>query len=134
MTVLSKFIEVVEEEADTRPLASNPCLCLSCTLIMSPGRKKAAFNPVVKETTSPSFLTVARCQSASRLACPSEVQPNATISFGIIFPTTVKAKYFMIFWFVSQIFIVFQNNNISWEAHIGGFVIGYFSMKLLNNR
>jgi len=64
--------------------------------------------------------------------------PNAKllvlVPFGIIFPTTVKAKYFMIFWFISQIFIVFQNNNISWEAHIGGFVIGYFSMKLLNNR
>ena len=64
--------------------------------------------------------------------------PNAKllvlVPFGIIFPTTLKAKYFMIFWFISQVFIALQNNNISWEAHLGGFVIGYLSMKLLNNR
>ena len=56
------------------------------------------------------------------------------VPFGIIFPTALKAKYFMIFWFISQVFIALQNNNISWEAHLGGFVIGYLSMKLLNNR
>lgn len=64
--------------------------------------------------------------------------PNAKllvlVPFGIIFPTTLKAKYFMAFWFVSQVFISIQNNNISWEAHIGGFIIGYIAMSLLNNR
>lgn len=64
--------------------------------------------------------------------------PNAKllvlVPFGIIFPTTLKAKYFMAFWFVSQVFISLQNNNISWEAHIGGFIVGYLTMALLNNR
>jgi membrane associated rhomboid family serine protease len=64
--------------------------------------------------------------------------PNAKllvlVPFGIIFPTTLKAKYFMVFWFISQVLISLQNNNISWEAHIGGFVVGYLAMMLLNNR
>ena len=64
--------------------------------------------------------------------------PNAKllvlVPFGIIFPTTIKAKYFMAFWFISQVLIALQNNNISWEAHIGGFIVGYISMALLNNR
>ena len=64
--------------------------------------------------------------------------PNAKllvlVPFGIIFPTTIKAKYFMVFWFISQVLISLQNNNISWEAHIGGFVIGYIIMRVLNNR
>lgn len=64
--------------------------------------------------------------------------PNAKllvlVPFGIIFPTTIKAKYFMAFWFASQVFISLQNNNISWEAHIGGFFVGYLTMRLINNR
>ena len=64
--------------------------------------------------------------------------PNAKllvlVPFGIIFPTTIKAKYFMAFWFASQVVISLQNNNISWEAHIGGFFVGYLTMKLINNR
>ena len=64
--------------------------------------------------------------------------PNAKllvlVSFGIIFPTTIKAKYFMAFWFASQVIISLQNNNISWEAHIGGFFVGYLTMRLINNR
>jgi membrane associated rhomboid family serine protease len=62
--------------------------------------------------------------------------PNAKllvlVPFGILFPTTIKAKYFMIFWFVSQIFIAISTSNISWEAHIGGFIIGYTLLKVLN--
>jgi len=62
--------------------------------------------------------------------------PNAKllvlVPFGILFPTTIKAKYFMIFWFVSQIFIAISTSNISWEAHIGGFIIGYALLKVLN--
>ena len=64
--------------------------------------------------------------------------PNAKllvlVPFGIIFPTTIKAKYFMAFWFASQVLISLQNNNISWEAHIGGFFVGYLIMRLINNR
>jgi len=64
--------------------------------------------------------------------------PNAKllvlVPFGIIFPTTIKAKYFMTFWFASQVLISLQNNNISWEAHIGGFFVGYLTMRLINNR
>jgi len=32
------------------------------------------------------------------------------------------------------VLISLQNNNISWEAHIGGFIVGYLTMALLNNR
>ena len=64
--------------------------------------------------------------------------PNAKllllVPFGIIFPTTIKAKYFMAIWFASQVLISLQNNNISWEAHIGGFFVGYLAMRLINNR
>ena len=62
--------------------------------------------------------------------------PNAKllvlVPFGILFPTTIKAKYFMIFWFISQIFIAVTTSNISWEAHIGGFITGYLFLKFLN--
>ena len=62
--------------------------------------------------------------------------PNAKllvlVPFGILFPTTIKAKFFMISWFVSQIFIAISSTNISWEAHIGGFIIGYTLLKILN--
>ena len=63
--------------------------------------------------------------------------PNAKllvlVPFGIIFPTTIKAKYFMAFWFASQVIISLQNNNISWEAHIGGFFVGYLTIFYLQN-
>ena len=64
--------------------------------------------------------------------------PNAQllvlVPFGFLFPTTIRAKFFMIFWFFSQIFIALQNNNISWEAHIGGFLIGYSVLRIFNYR
>ena len=64
--------------------------------------------------------------------------PNAQllvlVPFGFLFPTTIRAKFFMIFWFFSQIFIALQNNNISWEAHIGGFLIGYLVLRIFNYR
>ena len=60
--------------------------------------------------------------------------PNARllvlVPFGVFFPTTLKAKYFMLFWLISQIFIALQSNNISWEAHISGFIFGYFILKV----
>ena len=64
--------------------------------------------------------------------------PNAQllvlVPFGFLFPTTIRAKFFMIFWFFSQIVIALQNNNISWEAHIGGFLIGYLVLRIFNYR
>ena len=60
--------------------------------------------------------------------------PNAKllvlVPFGVFFPTTIKAKYFMIFWLISQFIIAIQNNNISWEAHISGFLFGYLLLKV----
>ncbi len=64
--------------------------------------------------------------------------PNAKllvlVPLGFLFPTTIKAKYFMIFWFVSQVFLSFGTQNISWEAHLGGFVFGYLILRLFNYR
>jgi len=61
--------------------------------------------------------------------------PNAKllvlVPFGVFFPTTIKAKFFMIFWLLSQFIIAIQSNNISWEAHLSGFVFGYFLLKIL---
>jgi len=60
--------------------------------------------------------------------------PNAKllvlVPFGVFFPTTIKAKFFMIFWLISQFFIAIQSNNISWEAHISGFLFGYLLLKV----
>ena len=60
--------------------------------------------------------------------------PNAKllvlVPFGVFFPTTIKAKYFMIFWLISQFIIAIQSNNISWEAHISGFLFGYLLLKV----
>jgi membrane associated rhomboid family serine protease len=64
--------------------------------------------------------------------------PNARllvlVPFGFIFPTTIKAKYFMIFWFISQILISISDQNISWEAHVGGFIFGYLLLRIFNNK
>ena len=38
----------------------------------------------------------------------------------------------MIFWLISQFFIAIQSNNISWEAHISGFLFGYLLLKVSN--
>ncbi len=61
--------------------------------------------------------------------------PNARllvlVPFGVFFPTTIKAKFFMIFWLLSQFIIAIQSNNISWEAHISGFIFGYFLLRIL---
>ena len=62
--------------------------------------------------------------------------PNARllvlVPFGIFFPTTIKAKYFMIFWLLSQLLIALQTSNICWEAHISGFIFGFFILKIFN--
>lgn len=64
--------------------------------------------------------------------------PNAKllvlVPLGFLFPTTIRAKYFMIFWFISQVFLSFGTQNISWEAHLGGFVFGYVILRLFNYR
>ena len=64
--------------------------------------------------------------------------PNARllvlVPFGFLFPTTIKAKFFMIFWFMSQILISFSDQNISWEAHVGGFAFGYLLLRIFNNK
>ncbi|MDA2969753.1 MAG: rhomboid family intramembrane serine protease [Actinomycetota bacterium] len=60
--------------------------------------------------------------------------PNARllvlVPFGFIFPTTIKAKFFMIVWFISQFYIAINVQGISWEAHISGFIFGYFLVNL----
>ena len=64
--------------------------------------------------------------------------PNARllvlVPFGFLFPTTIKAKFFMVFWFFSQILISISDQNISWEAHVGGFVFGYLLLRIFNNK
>ena len=64
--------------------------------------------------------------------------PNARllvlVPFGFLFPTTIKAKFFMIFWFISQIFIELGDQNISWEAHVGGFIFGYLLLRLFSKK
>ena len=64
--------------------------------------------------------------------------PNARllvlVPFGFLFPTTIKAKFFMVFWFLSQILISISDQNISWEAHVGGFVFGYLLLRIFNNK
>ena len=64
--------------------------------------------------------------------------PNARllvlVPFGFLFPTTIKAKFFMIFWFMSQILISISDQNISWEAHVGGFAFGYLLLRIFNNK
>ena len=64
--------------------------------------------------------------------------PNARllvlVPFGFLFPTTIKAKFFMIFWFISQIFIALGDQNISWEAHVGGFIFGYLLLRFFSKK
>lgn len=61
--------------------------------------------------------------------------PNARIlAFLIIpfwMPITIKAKTFMTFWIISQLLLTFQITNISWEAHLFGFISGYIIVKYL---
>lgn len=68
------------------------------------------------------------------------MSPNAKIHVIIffIFITKIKlsAKYVVGFWFITQLSngitnLQFINNNIAWFAHIGGFIIGIGSFKLL---
>jgi membrane associated rhomboid family serine protease len=68
------------------------------------------------------------------------MSPNAQIHIVIffIFITKVKmsAKYVIGFWFITQLSngftnLQFINNNIAWFAHIGGFIVGITSFKIL---
>ena len=59
--------------------------------------------------------------------------PNAKIlAFLLIpfwMPITIKARTFMIFWIFSQLLLTIQITNISWEAHLFGFITGYVVVK-----
>ena len=59
--------------------------------------------------------------------------PNAKIlAFLLIpfwMPITIKARTFMIFWLCSQLLLTIQKTNISWEAHLFGFIAGYIIAK-----
>ena len=61
--------------------------------------------------------------------------PNARIlAFLIIpfwMPVTIKAKTFMTFWIIYQLALTFQITNISWEAHIFGFISGYIIVRYI---
>ena len=61
--------------------------------------------------------------------------PNARIlAFLFIplwMPVTIKAKTFMIFWLIYQLALTFQTTNISWEAHLLGFISGYLIVRYL---
>ena len=60
--------------------------------------------------------------------------PNARIlAFLLIpfwMPITIKARNFMIFWIASQLLLTIQVTNISWEAHLFGFLSGYIFVRL----
>jgi len=61
--------------------------------------------------------------------------PNARIlAFLFIpfwMPVTIKAKTFMTFWIILQLALTFQITNISWEAHLFGFITGYLIVRYL---
>ena len=63
--------------------------------------------------------------------------PNARILafllFPFLMPITIKAKTFMTFWILSQLLLTFQITNISWEAHLFGFISGYIVVKYILN-
>jgi membrane associated rhomboid family serine protease len=50
--------------------------------------------------------------------------PNAPVlTWVFFFPARVRAKWLLLFWFVSQ-FFVNPNEGVAWGAHVGGFVFG----------
>jgi membrane associated rhomboid family serine protease len=53
--------------------------------------------------------------------------PNARVFtaffFVIVFFQRIRAKWLLIFWFLSQ-FVVNPNSGVAWAAHVGGFVAG----------
>lgn len=61
--------------------------------------------------------------------------PNARIlAFLLIpfwMPITIRAKNFMLFWIGSQLLLIIQTTNISWEAHLFGFIVGYIVVRYL---
>jgi membrane associated rhomboid family serine protease len=50
--------------------------------------------------------------------------PNARItSLFVIIPLVIRAKWWLMFWFVLQ-FLTGPNTGVAWVAHVGGFVFG----------
>jgi membrane associated rhomboid family serine protease len=50
--------------------------------------------------------------------------PNARItSLFVVIPLVIKAKWWLMFWFVLQ-FFTGPNTGVAWVAHVGGFVFG----------
>jgi membrane associated rhomboid family serine protease len=57
--------------------------------------------------------------------------PNAPIlTLVFIFPVHIRARWLLLFWFVSQ-FFVDPNTQVAWAAHVGGFVFGMLAALLL---
>ena len=46
-------------------------------------------------------------------------------------PITIKARNFMFFWIAYQLLLSIQVTNISWEAHLFGFLAGYIFVRFL---
>lgn len=57
---------------------------------------------------------------------------DCVLFFFIITFVEVPAIFFLVFWFVSQFF--FASPGVAYLAHIGGFVAGYITIKLLGGR
>ena len=57
--------------------------------------------------------------------------PN-TLLFFIFIPVPIKAKYFVLFYGLAELFYGIQNNpndNVAHFAHLGGMIFGYFIIK-----
>jgi membrane associated rhomboid family serine protease len=60
--------------------------------------------------------------------------PNARVlSLFFVLITRVRAKWLLLFWFVSQ-FFVNPNEGVAWGAHVGGFVFGALAALVLGRR
>jgi membrane associated rhomboid family serine protease len=50
--------------------------------------------------------------------------PNARVlTWAFFVPAVIRAKWLLIYWFVSQ-FFVNPNEGVAWAAHVGGFIAG----------
>jgi membrane associated rhomboid family serine protease len=57
--------------------------------------------------------------------------PKAPIlALVFIFPIHIRARWLLLFWFVSQ-FFVDPNSGVAWAAHVGGFVFGMLTALVL---
>ena len=61
--------------------------------------------------------------------------PN-TLLFFIFIPIPIKAKYFVLFYGLAELFYGLQNNpsdNIAHFAHLGGMIFGFLIIKFWQN-